>query len=420
MKRFGKKLSALLVTAAMAATMAAPVGAATDAYEPVAGTDQTLNKYLVMDDDVSVPAATFTYTVTAGDAVTGAADTLAVFAGNDANRTNGALPRVENVVFTVASTTSTTSPADFTLPSGKKYASGTIAIDFDAVTYKEPGVYRYILTETSAIDGITNDTDGNGTAKNVNCKRTIDVYVEHKEAGTLEVKDYVVYEGEITTAPTEAGANLAAKSTCYINEYATYDITLSKTVEGNQASRDEYFQFTVNISDANPGTEYPVTLTNADATTSTNGVNTTAQTNPAKITVGDAGTAEATFWLQGGQSIVIKGLATATKYTIAEDAATVITAEGYDISATASGDADVSTANAASEGAVTDTTTGIRADTAIDYTNTKEGTIPTGVLLTMAPVIVVGVVVIAGLAFFAVRNAKRKAYEAADDESDAE
>lgn len=418
MKRFGKKLSALLVTAAMAATMALPAMAEPTAYAPVAGEDQTLTKYLVMDEEVSVPDLDCTFTIAPGSAVAGSADTLAVFAGNDANRTNGQLPQLTNAEFNVGDATATTTTA-FTLPAGKKVATSTFDVKFSGVQYKEPGVYRYILTETTAVDGVTNDTNGAGTVKDSAGVRTIDVYVEHNAQDALEVTGYVVYEGNVTAVPTEAGSDLAAKSTMIIDEYSTVKLTLSKAVSGNQASRDEYFEFTLNISGAAEGTVYPVDLTNADATTGTNGVNTQAQTNPASITVGSDGTATATFWLQGGQSVVVKGLASGTKYTVAEDAATVI-AEGYDISAAVTGDTDAVSTDVATDGTVSDTNTGITEDTTVAYTNTKQGTIPTGVLLTMAPVIVVGVIVVAGLAFFAVRSAKRKAIEAAEADADSE
>ena len=51
----------------------------------------------------------------------------------------------------------------------------------------------------------------------------------------------------------------------FTNEYATQDLTFSKTVTGNQGSREKYFQFTVKISNAVAGTKYDVDLTNAVA-----------------------------------------------------------------------------------------------------------------------------------------------------------
>ena len=41
----------------------------------------------------------------------------------------------------------------------------------------------------------------------------------------------------------------------FTNEYATQDLTFSKTVTGNQGSREKYSQFTVKISNAVAGTK---------------------------------------------------------------------------------------------------------------------------------------------------------------------
>ena len=59
----------------------------------------------------------------------------------------------------------------------------------------------------------------------------------------------------------------------------------------------------------------------------------------------------------------------------------------------------------------------------LQVTNDKQGIIPTGVLMTMTPVVVIAVIAVAGVAFFVVRGAKRKAVELAEadaEESEAE
>ena len=45
------------------------------------------------------------------------------------------------------------------------------------------------------------------------------------------------------------------------------DMKITNTVTGNQASRDEYFKVTLNITGGLPSTTYKVDLSNADATT---------------------------------------------------------------------------------------------------------------------------------------------------------
>ena len=59
-------------------------------------------------------------------------------------------------------------------------------------------------------------------------------------------------------------------------------------------------------------------------------------------------------------------------------------------------------------------------DIHVGFTNDKTGTIPTGVLMSVGPVVIVGLIVAGGIVFLAVRNTKRKAMEAAEADSDIE
>ena len=355
-----------------------------------------------MNSQSKVPNATFTFAidgnVTALDS--DGTSTLHVYAGNDANNVEGT-PTISNAVFAPTDTAydaiqdqptsvtvrnqddgKTTNKDLLTLDSGKKYARHDVTVDFSGVQYKEPGVYRYLITEQATTNqGITNDADAT---------RVMDVYVvdDKKNVGTLKVEGYVLQNAEPNGTVKRDGSGVSEKSKGYTNDYTTHDLTISKTVSGNQASRDEYFKMTVKISKAVAGTVYDVDLSKADATTKTNGINTTAYTNPAKLTVGDDGTITQDFWLQNGQSIKIQGLADKTAYDINEDA-DLMNKEGYDPAAKITGDTKTG------EGEGTDiamnATTyvvaddGITADTTVAYTNTKEGNVPTGIIMSVAP-----------------------------------
>lgn len=391
----------LALTTAAAGTM--PVMAeGKDAYTAVAGGKAVFEKYLTMNSQSKVPNATFTFAidgnVTALDS--DGTSTLHVYAGNDANNVEGT-PTISNAVFAPTDTAydaiqdqptsvtvrnqddgKTTNKDLLTLDSGKKYARHDVTVDFSGVQYKEPGVYRYLITEQATTNqGITNDADAT---------RVMDVYVvdDKKNVGTLKVEGYVLQNAEPNGTVKRDGSGVSEKSKGYTNDYTTHDLTISKTVSGNQASRDEYFKMTVKISKAVAGTVYDVDLSKADATTKTNGINTTAYTNPAKLTVGDDGTITQDFWLQNGQSIKIQGLADKTAYDINEDA-DLMNKEGYDPAAKITGDTKTG------EGEGTDiamnATTyvvaddGITADTTVAYTNTKEGNVPTGIIMSVAP-----------------------------------
>lgn len=137
----------------------------------------SFNKYLVMDVNANVPNATFSYSITPGTAIEAAGGNLAVLAGIGT-------PTVDSAVFTNGATTYAETEAttnndtvEFTttnITTDEKYAKETLTIDFSSVAFTEPGVYRYIITESGTNQGITNDSI---------LKRTLDVYVEDDTTG---------------------------------------------------------------------------------------------------------------------------------------------------------------------------------------------------------------------------------------------
>lgn len=402
-KLYRAALGLALATAA-AGTM--PVMAEGTTYTAVAGGKAVFEKYLVMDKSAEVPNATFNFTIK-GDVTALNSDgstTLQVYAGNKATGT----PSVSSAKFKQGDTTNDTIQEQPTAPAGtvsvqnkdngtavnkdmvelganQKYARHDVTVDFSGVTFNEPGVYRYVITETAdANQGVTNDADAT---------RVMDVYVVHDDTTkALKVEGYVLQNGEANGAVKADGSGTTGKSKGFTNTYTSHDLTISKAVTGNQASRDEYFKMTVKISNAVAGTVYKVAGAGEtfDATTKTNGVNAgEPHTNPATLTVGTDGTVTEDFWLQGGQSIKIQGLADKTAYSINEDAA-LMNNEGYDPSAAISGDTKTGAEDAAKDIAM-DTTTytvaddAITADTTVAYTNHKNGTIPTGIIMSVAP-----------------------------------
>ena len=449
MKHLGKKLSALLVTAAMAATMASTAGAAEGSnYEPIPANNATFTKYLIVDGDATAPSVTFSYTISSEEvaAITpGTSETLPVYKGTGA-------PTIADVSFSKDDTKETS-----TLITEYNTYKKTITINMAGVTFSEPGVYRYYIKEVvpegdSAIGGMYYDVDYSAAANlpaNGDLYRTLDVYVEDTgdSAKTLKVTEYIMYDGKIETAPpsgTPTGTNSpiegtkviavntangaevdgATKTDNYANYYTSQSLTFGKVVTGNQGSRDKYFKLTLSLTSPVAST-IAVDVSNADGSlpsatdlNKATNANYAGATNPTSITL-TAGTAvETVFYLQHGQYIIVNGIPVGTAYALTEDS------EGY--TSTQGITEEVSVINWDNEegnDALPDNVSGtiaVNTDVHTGYTNDKQGVIPTGVLLTMAPVIVVGVVVIAGLAFFAVRSAKRKAVEAAEAEADSE
>lgn len=362
----------------------------------------TFNKYLVMDKEANVPNVTFEFTIAAGQPATYGEDgtiKTAVYAGimrenppviytgdtkpNDATKYG-------KVTFAAGDKTTAITPVAPEAEVTQKKAMEELTVDFSGVTFLAPGIYRYVITETNGgASGITYDNS-----------RTLDVYVQYEEevpveggepvlTDNLEVAYYVLHNDE-------SNPNTAIKSDGFTNTYATYDLTLKKEVEGNQGDRDKYFMFTVNISNAVPGTVYSVVLPSED--------NYTGNTQRS-LTVDENGkVVDAIFYLKNDQSIVIQGLTKDTKYTIEEKS---YSDDGYSTSYTVQvGDPPASTP---SEALTTVEKTMGTGDNIVTFTNHKQGTVPTGILLETAPYLILGAVVVAGLVvLFATRRRRTR------------
>ncbi len=481
--------------------------------KPASDSTTVVKKILEIEDDSSIPAASFTITATAGAAIDGDATHLAVKAGPDPTKIKWQAVDVEqdsgSYKFTTATGTQTTGNAGTVTyaannPKGDVsgvtagspittitddnvlisagdtstyYAEKEVQLDFSGCVFTEPGVYRYILTETGTNTGVTNDTTGVVDGKPT---RTLDVYVEDATYYTknadnkfiinpkLAITGYVMYVGTQTTAPLKAegttgsattledgttsvtpnGAEVASapKSVGFINKYETNKLKITKTVTGNQGSRDQYFKFTLksdtasipndavfyvskdttetNISNdltaLNSATSYAVeTINTKNKFTELTG--TYANLDATKILgvfTGSQLKAGVDFYLQHDQYITVTGLPTGIGYTVTE------VGEDYKVSYTAAAGTDKITTDVLNTtsgeytgdpitasnqtGSVSATDSNLRADAQVDFTNTKEGVIPTGVILSVAAPVIIGIIAAAGIIAIFMRK-RRKA-----------
>ncbi|MBQ5562916.1 MAG: hypothetical protein IIT39_05985, partial [Clostridia bacterium] len=295
--------------------------------------------------------------------------------------------------------------------------------------------YRYIITETKA-DGFANT----GITNDSNDTRTIDVYVHDNTTGNekkLKIVGYVMYVGNVTDGPSntttpnettdsdfledgttnkksnDAEVENAVKSVGFVNTYDTSDLTFGKEVTGNQGSKDKYFEFTVNISNAVAGTKYTVDVTSkADATSGTNAAtiaDNANKTNVTEITADTNGKAETKFYLQDGQYITIQGLAKGTVYSVTENAEDYKSTAGTETVAVAAV-GNASDPDYVAEKLYDDPVSGTVASTDIytGYTNDRSGTIPTGIILSVAAPVIIGLAVLGGIIFLVIRNKKRE------------
>ncbi len=379
------------------------------------GGSTTFKKYLVLDKEANVPNATFKYTIAAGEAIAGTADAMQVYAGKVVKDADDKItaPVVADVTFAAGDSTQDGAATDgITKDETKKYASKEINFDFSGITFDEPGVYRYIVTE---------DLNGSqGIAVTGSLSKTLDVFVTDNE-GKLSVESYVLYNTVINTAPvkntavetnTDKTAVDGKKTDGFVNTYDTADLTFGKEVKGNQGSKDKYFEFTLVISNAVAGTKYNVVLDKAEATSGTNAATIAenqGKTNVSEIVVPEGETSVTTnFYLQDGQYITVQGLAKDTKYTLSEDSEDYASAEKI-----AETDSTFDKDNDTKYDALEDEVNGTVADADIytGFTNTRQGTIPTGVILSVAAPVVIGLAVLGGIIFLVIRNKKRDAEE---------
>lgn len=429
----------MLVTAVAMTALVVPVSAETQ-YTAIPGNKVTFYKTLIVDKDAAIPNLEFTFETTAGTAAKKIQPTteLSVLAGTG----------------TIADATVTfapDSPVDGTNAHGVaadyKTVTLPVQVDLTAASYDEPGVYRYYITELDGNTKVVYDVDNMLAATAGNRVRTLDVYVEDTGAATptLAVTGYVMYLGQVTAAPTigtnplngtaigsstevtitadgiyvetrtgKGDTDAATKTNYIMNLYKTHDLTFGKEVIGNQGSRDKYFKVRVTCTGLNDTDEFPVDMSHAEKTpTKTTATSYTAAEMAAKNNIaGDKLTgaqlkAGYDFYLQDGNYVTILGLPEGCGYEVSE------TAEDYTsnqkISATNS---SLDWDGSAGADALNDELSGtMTADKHTGFTNEKKGVIPTGVLLVATPVIIVALIAVAGVVFFAVRSAKNRAQE---------
>ena len=307
------------------------------------------NKVLKMDENANVPDVDFTFAIAPGDV-------------DEENNISAG-------VGTPTIGTASFNPGDETKSAGEGFKTATqkVTVDFKGVTFDAPGIYRYTITENNGSEsGITYDT----------ATRYLDVYVQNKDGGGFEIFGFVMRNS--IDDDTKLGDNDAA----FTNAYTTYDLDLTKVVAGNQGDKNMNFNFTITITGAKAGTQF--TVSGAEGSES------------ALLTAGVDGKAEGTYALKNNETVTVYGLTTNMDYQIVEDD---YSAKGYETAYVVN---DESSAEGRDTGVKDITTT-----TTVTFTNTKNGTVPTGILLETAPYMILGAVVLAGIVVLFVTRRRR-------------
>ncbi|WP_416334596.1 Spy0128 family protein [Anaerococcus sp. DFU013_CI05] len=248
-----------------------------------------------------------------------------------------------------------------TLQPGVKEGELTVNIDQAAVNNVLPGVYRFNITENdTTIAGITKDPS----------TMTVDAFVTTTNGTDRKVEYFIVSENG-------QKANLN-----FENKLETQDITLTKTISGNQANLSDKFTFNIVVSSATDKT-VSYTITDASGTAKTGQVTTGKGISSTQMT--------------NGSTIKIEGLAAGDKLAVSETDSNNY--GGYEATATYNG-ADVIKNQSLP---VTDASFTVAAggDT-IQWTNSRKAEIPTGLIENIAPFVLA--IAAAGVIFFVYFN----------------
>ena len=452
-----KKLFSAVLAFSMLLSMGMLQAQAGNTYTPVNGGETTFKKFLIMDAGDSVPNATFAFTIAPGTARsantsdnsvmqvlpgvgTPTIGTATFAPGNSTETTAGSNIDVARAASDRAS--GLTAATGVELESGEKYATQTVTVDFSGISFDEPGIYRYIITETAnaahAAAGIMHDND---------VDRVLDVYVVHKEAsaavteawiygGTeytteadakaaadvdqsaasgegdysgithreaqaavaegLEVAGYVLHKNDDDVViGTDMGSNDVAaagdalddKTDGFTNEYNSKDLVFKKEVSGNQASRDKYFAFTVTLTDVNDADVYVVSLADdSNAYTTDGNADGTSGSNNATISENQNKsnpTSVTGAQLKAGVKFYLQHGQSIAIRGIAPNASYTVTENAEDYKSTASA---VSGYEDATTGVI-GTVAGNHKAVQTSYLNTRDGLIPTGVLTLVGPAV---------------------------------
>ena len=336
-----RRLAAVL----LAGTMMMAMGTSVFAEEKEVSFTKTLN--MENADGASVPNVTFTYDIKAGDGVK-ATDTT---------------PEILKGVGTPSIGTAKYGPTGEDANLVK-----TVNVDFSDITFEKPGIYRYVITEnTTGNADITNDS---------NATRYLDVYVVNGENDRYEIADFQLLSEAVRPNSGTGVYDGNAKSDGYTNTYTTYELSLDKVVTGTMGDKGKEFEFTIEFEGPANATfkynETPVDL-GEDGKASVAGIKLADTTNPA----------------------VIKGIPSTVKYTITEK---INANEGYTTSYTVNGENET-------KGTTISVQTMGKINNAVVCTNVKDAVTPTGIVMNIAPyVLMVVVAAVLAIVFLRKRN----------------
>lgn len=378
-KTVGRVATTLVATAMLASLAAVPAFA-----ENVGNSgDVTTNLFtaklnMAGAEGAGVPSVTFQYVITDGVGTTvGTGDNTLTIRGGDLTAEN----------LTTSVTFSNTDPGtayDSDKDGENDSYQKAVSVNFPANTFKEPGVYRFNLTQ-SAI------TYAGVTADEVT-EYYLDVYVSYQTTGEgvvqhnepLVISNTMLVSKDAT--PTYDGSEVdygdlgSDKYADIENVFETYSVTITKKVEGNMGDKNKGFTFDIDVNDPNENAVlYSLTASNS--------------ATPITFV---SGVASVSATLKDGESVTISGIPVNTELGVEET-----NASDYDIAySAADGSSSKVTVEADSENVAAATVT-VNADAGeVVVTNTLNSVTPTGIVMDVAPYALLVVIAAAGCFVF--------------------
>ena len=400
LKKLGALLLALVLVLSLGATAFADsdlVGDGVDGNKTATSSSTTVTLYKELTvynptaTTINAPSISYAYAIEGADG------------GSTITDTDG----ISAVTYAGVGTPSITATVTWAPPETVTAAAGgaknikPIVVNFGSVTFPRAGVYRYKITETIADADYTAAGVVDGSISNV---RWLDVYVKD----TNIIYGYVLMDAandtvDSTTAKTEGFVATTGTGAKTADQYHTFNLTIKKSVVD-----DEYIK--------SSGHKFPftVTFTNSTVTGAVKPI-VTATTN-ATLTQADAA-AIASFAatapkIADGASVTYTGIPMGTAVSIVEQ--NDVAGTTYAVTTTGA-DANISNEMVASGSSTSGTisitaqTAGSEADKTVAVTNNMQIISPTGVVLRVAPYILM---LAAGIVLLALSRKRRSREEA--------
>lgn len=398
-KNVGRIATTFLATAMLASLTAVPAMAATGVWGDGDGntaitSENTieLSKVLTKRAGVTTPNVKFKVNVDSTLPLHETIDNIVVQSGPE----DSVAPATGDDTFTFAYDASD-NVADTTVqPELDAENDQTVTIRFDLSKFVEPGIYKYAVTET-----IVNDNGEPATYEGItNDEAFMYVYVEENGQDETGKMTYRIANVVLTREDTVHGkiANLT-------NRYgvdpennpdgSVNDVYLTKQVDGNQASTTEKFDFTITIDPSEEGNTFRV------AYGSFNEEGVWVDGNSQVISMNDDGVCTTTVELAHGEYVRIYGLTANDEYTITE---ADYSNEGYTTKVAGYTEMpEISDDPTFSQGEIKNSITAKNNDDKDDlvvFTNYREASTPTGIVMNVAPYALLVVIAAAGCFVF--------------------